>query len=117
MIMNQALTNGTMQWGWGLLIFSVLQGSGRAVYESTNKAIFSDFFNGADAQGAFANCFFQMSVASALCFLLQTVLTQRALEVLVLTFALATPMSYYLTRHLNSVKSDEVLPLVGDKTV
>merc|ERR1712194_955577 len=31
-------------WGWGLIVLYMLQGSGRAVYESTNKGIFADFF-------------------------------------------------------------------------
>ena len=31
-------------WGWWLSILYLLQGSGRAIYESTNKGVFADFF-------------------------------------------------------------------------
>eukprot|EP00928_Gymnodinium_smaydae_P093120 TRINITY_DN77142_c0_g1_i1.p1 TRINITY_DN77142_c0_g1~~TRINITY_DN77142_c0_g1_i1.p1 ORF type:complete len:442 (+),score=45.39 TRINITY_DN77142_c0_g1_i1:26-1351(+) len=46
-----------------VLIF-VLQGAGRAVYESVNRSIFADRFRGENTEGAFANMYFQMSMSS-----------------------------------------------------
>jgi hypothetical protein len=40
--------------GWGLAYLYVLQGIGRLVFESTNKAVFADFFP-KDEVSAFAN--------------------------------------------------------------
>lgn len=55
-------------WGWGICVFYVLQGMGRGVYESTNKAIFGDMFPGEKAVGAFANCMMQNTMASTVGF-------------------------------------------------
>eukprot|EP00930_Biecheleria_cincta_P085744 TRINITY_DN75111_c0_g1_i1.p1 TRINITY_DN75111_c0_g1~~TRINITY_DN75111_c0_g1_i1.p1 ORF type:complete len:476 (-),score=85.63 TRINITY_DN75111_c0_g1_i1:66-1493(-) len=52
------------KYGFGVLIFYVLMGIGRAVYETTNKAIFADFFPGDKAPGAFANVFVFGTLAS-----------------------------------------------------
>lgn len=57
-------------WGWKILDSYVLMGVGRAVYESTNKAIFCNFFPGERTEGAFANCMMQMGVAAAVAFFL-----------------------------------------------
>eukprot|EP00929_Paragymnodinium_shiwhaense_P001115 TRINITY_DN101335_c0_g1_i1.p1 TRINITY_DN101335_c0_g1~~TRINITY_DN101335_c0_g1_i1.p1 ORF type:complete len:442 (+),score=93.66 TRINITY_DN101335_c0_g1_i1:104-1429(+) len=75
-------------WGWGLGVLYLLQGSGRAVYESTNRATFSDFFTGDRTEGAFANCMLQSSLSFATCFFLQTALKQGiALEIIVIVLA------------------------------
>lgn len=57
-------------WGWGICIFYVLQGVGRGVYESTNKAVFADFYTGAKAPAAFANCMMQNTAAGTIGFLM-----------------------------------------------
>lgn len=59
-------------WGWGIMVFYVLQGLGRGVYESTNKGIFADFFPGEKSTGAFANCILQNTGASTITFLMGT---------------------------------------------
>lgn len=59
-----------VEWGWGTLVFYVFMGIGRAVYESTNKAIFADFFPGAKSPGAFANVFVFNSLSSTVAFIL-----------------------------------------------
>jgi len=56
-------------WGSGIIVFYVLQGMGRGVYESTNKGIFGDVFPGEQGVGAFANCMMQNSLSGALSFL------------------------------------------------
>lgn len=81
-------------WGWWLIVLYLLQGSGRAVYESTNRAMFSDFFTGSQTEGAFANCMFQSSLSFAASFFLQTALSSRALATIVLVLAVLTPFSY-----------------------
>lgn len=57
-------------WGWGIMVFYVLQGLGRGVYESTNKGIFGDIFPGSKGTGAFANCMMQNTLASTIGFVL-----------------------------------------------
>merc|ERR1712224_1069917 len=57
-------------WGWGIMIFYVLQGLGRGVYESTNKGIFADTFPGGKGIGAFANCMMQNTLSSTAGFVL-----------------------------------------------
>jgi len=48
------------------MVFYILQGMGRGVYESTNKGIFADFFPGEKSVGAFANCMMQNTAASTI---------------------------------------------------
>lgn len=53
--------------GYGICVLYILMGSGRAVFENTNKALVADFFP-ADAEAAFANVIFQSGAASAVTF-------------------------------------------------
>ncbi|CAD7942391.1 unnamed protein product [Amoebophrya sp. A25] len=54
--------------GWWLLILYILQGMGRAAYESTNKAVFADFFGAENKDGAFANVMMQNCTLTAFLF-------------------------------------------------
>jgi len=81
-------------WGLGIIIIYLLQGAGRAVYESTNKAIFSDFFKSDKAEAAFANCFVQMASSNALFFFLSNFLQRKALHVMLVGTALCAPLGY-----------------------
>lgn len=92
-------------FGWSMVIFYVLQGSGRAVYESTNKAVFSDFFVGDDTDGAFANCAMQMSVASAALFFGSAWFHGSMLSLWVLVSALLTPVAYATASMMKSYKA------------
>merc|ERR1711988_1977178 len=65
-------------WGWGAVIFYVFMGIGRAVYESTNKAIFADFFPGEKSAGAFANVFVFGTSASCVAFILGALKNEEA---------------------------------------
>ncbi|CAK0799561.1 unnamed protein product [Prorocentrum cordatum] len=59
------------KWHWGVLVFYMCMGVGRAVYESTNKAIFADFFPSPEqGPGVFANVFVFGTGSSAAAFLL-----------------------------------------------
>jgi MFS family permease len=84
-------------WGVGILLFFVLHGLGRGVYESTNKVVFADFFPG-KAPGAFANCMMQNSFAFAVCFFLQPSFQHQpdVLAGIVLTLAVLTGPCYAL---------------------
>jgi MFS family permease len=95
-------------WGWSMVVFYILQGSGRAVYESTNKAVFSDFFTGEDTEGAFANCSMQMSVASAVLFFNSGKITGQQLATMVMISAVATPVVYVAS---SMMKKHAVLPV------
>lgn len=87
--------NGCVGWGWSLLSLYFLQGSVRAVYESTNRAMFSDFFPGR-SEGAFANCMLQSSLGFALCFFLQNSLSADQLSTIIIVLALSTTLGYSL---------------------
>jgi len=60
-------------WGWGIVVFYVLQGMGRGVYESTNKGVFGDIFPGEQGVGAFANCMMQNTLAGTVSFAMGSV--------------------------------------------
>jgi len=106
-------------WGWWLICLYLLQGSGRAVYESTNRAMFSDFFTGPATEGAFANCMFQSSVSFALCFFLQTVLDGRTLAGIVLALAAVTPLAYWgaSTVRARRQRKEPLVPPVDPRTL
>lgn len=55
--------------GWGLAGLYVIVGSGRSVFENTNKATFADFFPN-QLPGAFANVIVQSGGASTLAFII-----------------------------------------------
>jgi len=60
------------EWGWGALVFYVCMGVGRAVYESTNKAIFAEYFPGPDkSPGVFANVMVFSTGAASAAFILE----------------------------------------------
>jgi len=114
-------TNCCEGFGWWMLIFYVLQGSGRAVYESTNKAVFSDFFTGEDTEGAFANCAMQMSVASAALFFASGRIDGQMLAASVMVSAVITPLVYFLAATMKApdqlralVEPSEVAPIMRD---
>merc|ERR1712048_575615 len=64
--------DGPGGWGWGIVVFYVLQGVGRGVYESTNKGVFADFYSGPKAPGAFANAMMQNTASSTIGFIMGT---------------------------------------------
>merc|ERR1712129_4417 len=83
-------------WGESLISLYVLQGMGRAVYESTNKAVFADFFPGEKSAGAFANCMMQNSVAFFASFILQSSLEDKSVLAWIVLFLAALTFPGYL---------------------
>jgi len=81
-------------WDWALVVLYILQGSGRAVYESTNKGIFSDLFAD-NAPGAFANQILQVTGSFAICFFLSSSLKGPTLAWIALVLAAITPFGYF----------------------
>jgi len=81
------------EWGWGALVFYACMGVGRAVYESTNRAIFAEYFPGPDrSPGVFANVMVFTTGATSVAFVLDA--TGRAgveLHLLLLCAALTSP--------------------------
>lgn len=96
-------------WGWSIVVLYVLQGSGRAVYESTNRALFADFFPGSKAEGAFANCMLQSSAAFATCFFLQASLGGAELGNVVIVFAALTVPGFLLAQQLRAGHDEDHL--------
>ena len=92
---------GCVGWGWLLLSLYFLQGSVRAVYESTNRATFSDFFPG-QSEGAFANCMLQSSLGFATCFFLQNSLRSDQLSIIIIALAVSTCLGYGLASKLKA---------------
>jgi len=103
-------THCCQEWGWCILAFYVLQGSGRSVYESANKAVFADTFKGADSESAFANCILQMAASSAFCFFVSAEMGAPQMQIVVLLFALVTPVAYMSKLYLDP-RGDEAEPL------
>merc|ERR1712039_1140125 len=75
-------------WGWGIMVFYLLQGLGRGVYESTNKGVFGDTFPGSQGVGAFANCMVQNTFSSTIGFLLGTAKLQKSEVWILLVFSI-----------------------------
>lgn len=101
-------------WGFGLVGVYVLQGSGRAVYESTNKALVSDVFKGADAAGAFANCMVQFCLAAALGNFLCDQNVDETVVILAAAFGISAVPGYCLAVYLPRNREEE--PLVPRTT-
>merc|ERR1712079_851317 len=100
-ILSKWVGNPT-SWGWGVLIFNILMGVGRAVYESTNKAIFVDFFPGEKSAGAFANISVFNSIASAIGFTLGAIEFDLPELYLLVIFAALTFPGFMLASMLRS---------------
>ncbi|CAE7213219.1 Unc93a [Symbiodinium pilosum] len=94
-------------WGWGVLVFYVLMGIGRAVYESTNKAIFADFFPGEASPGAFANVFVFGTGASTAAFILGATQQDGAEVYLLISFAVLTIPGYIAASLMNRKEDSE----------
>jgi len=92
-------------WGGFVVIFYVFMGIGRAVYESTNKAIIADFFPGEKSPSAFANVFVFGTAASCVAFVLGAAKTTGPFYYLLIVFAAATLPCYVLAKVL--MKSEE----------
>jgi len=93
----------TSGWGWWLVILYLLQGSGRSVYESTNKAVFADFFVGSKTEGAFANNMLQGSIAFAISYFMQVVLKKGyTLEIIIIVFSALMVVMYPLAKCIHS---------------
>lgn len=96
---------GPETWGWGVIVFFLLQGVGRGVYESTNKGIFADFYVGADATGAFANCMMQNTLSSTIGFVLGWVGQDSVMVWLILVSSLFTVPALLVAQTLRPPES------------
>jgi len=102
-------------WGSWLVMLYVLQGLGRAVYESTNKGVFADFFPGKQSAGAFANCMMQNAFAFFMSFLLQSVLEDKSvLAWIVLVLSVLTVPGFLVSSAIHKKTS---VASVGAATV
>jgi len=108
-------TKGCQDWGWWLIVFYVLQGSGRSVFENANKAVFADTFKGADAEGAFANSVLQLGASSAICFLMSTIVAGWQLAMAVLIFAILMPTLFMVKMYLDPAENAEAHPLLASQ--
>eukprot|EP00929_Paragymnodinium_shiwhaense_P019614 TRINITY_DN13317_c0_g1_i1.p1 TRINITY_DN13317_c0_g1~~TRINITY_DN13317_c0_g1_i1.p1 ORF type:complete len:482 (-),score=64.46 TRINITY_DN13317_c0_g1_i1:132-1577(-) len=84
-------------WTHLLVIFFILQGMGRAVYESTLRSLFADCFAGDLTEAAFANLMLQSSFAMATCFFLEVSTEPITLQWIVISLASAMMASYPLS--------------------
>lgn len=90
--------------GWGIVYLYIIGGSGRAVFESTNKATFADFFPD-DKEGAFANVIVQSGGASALAFFVIPYMTK--LQVTTITAATGGIAMFCLVAAFRIYKSEQ----------
>lgn len=84
------------------MVFYAIMGIGRAVYESTNKAIFADFFPGEKSAGAFANVFVFGTGASTATYILGATGEDSAELYLLLAFAATTLPGFLVASALKS---------------
>eukprot|EP00811_Abedinium_folium_P011203 NODE_20366_length_801_cov_4.158754.p3 GENE.NODE_20366_length_801_cov_4.158754~~NODE_20366_length_801_cov_4.158754.p3 ORF type:complete len:130 (+),score=17.56 NODE_20366_length_801_cov_4.158754:270-659(+) len=95
-------------WGWGVAAYYVLTGFARAVYESTNRTYYADWFPD-EGPGAFAN--FQMfcSFGGCLGFVLLSLHQEVAVRALLATAAVAVVPCLLLAQALrrNTMARDE----------
>lgn len=82
--------------GWKVLILYVCFGSGRAVHEGVNRAVFAEYFPGPQLDAAFANYNFQGSAMAVVANLAQTVASENVLLGSSLGLALATTPCFLL---------------------
>eukprot|EP00933_Yihiella_yeosuensis_P033838 TRINITY_DN2745_c1_g2_i1.p1 TRINITY_DN2745_c1_g2~~TRINITY_DN2745_c1_g2_i1.p1 ORF type:complete len:458 (+),score=86.32 TRINITY_DN2745_c1_g2_i1:80-1453(+) len=94
------------EWGLGALIFYALMGVGRAVYESTNKAMFADFFPGEKSPAAFANVFVFGTAASTVAFILGANKNDTPELYLLITFAALTFPGYLMASWFHRRESE-----------
>lgn len=87
-------------WGWGILIFYILHGLGRGVYESTNKGVFADTFPGERGMAAFANAMMQNTFSSTVGFVLGVVKFEEIEVYILLLFAIITVPGLYLAKRM-----------------
>lgn len=92
-------------WGYGATIFYAFMGIGRAVYESTNKAVIADFFPGEKSPGAFANAFVFGTSSSLAVFLLSTFHYPEPEVYLLILFAVLTLPGFLLAGFLTPRES------------
>jgi len=94
-------------WGWGIIVFYLLQGLGRGVYESTNKGIFGDYFQGEKAPGAFANCMMQSTASSTVMYLMGSLKVAQYDVWPLLVFSLATVPGLVVADCMRSPQADK----------
>jgi hypothetical protein len=98
---------GIAGWGWGILIFHVLQGVGRGVYESTNKAVFADLFSGPNIAGAMANAMVQNTASSTVGFAINSQGGSKSLAWLLLGFAIFTVPALVVAKKLKTAEENK----------
>jgi hypothetical protein len=89
-VLSKLLGDGS---GMGLtvLIFPVLMGTGRAVYESTNKGVFLDFYPSPELHpGVFGNVMMFGTLSSTIVFILNSLGADQAVIYLLIVFATCT---------------------------
>jgi len=104
-------------WGWGIALLYLMQGSGRAVFEGMNRAVFAEAFED-HAQSAFALCSAQSSFAFALSFFASEASgAGNTAAVLVMTTAVLTYPLFSIAQQFPSVskKEDEHIAALDSK--
>eukprot|EP00401_Gymnodinium_catenatum_P029169 CAMPEP_0117485624 /NCGR_PEP_ID=MMETSP0784-20121206/15060_1 /TAXON_ID=39447 /ORGANISM="" /LENGTH=443 /DNA_ID=CAMNT_0005280215 /DNA_START=9 /DNA_END=1340 /DNA_ORIENTATION=- len=97
-------------WGWGIVVFYVLQGLGRGVYESTNKGIFGDVFPGEQGVGAFANCMMQNTLAGTISFAMGALGANYAQVWIMLFFSVVSVPGLLLAQSMKRKVDSDVDP-------
>lgn len=95
---------------WWVLIIFICHGSGRAVYEGVNRAVFAEHFEGVSLSPAFANCNFQYGIVAAFSNLGQIATGNGALDFDVLLYmslllAALTGPCFWLAARLEGLAS------------
>jgi hypothetical protein len=101
------LVFGFEGWRYYLVVPYLLQGTARAVYESTSKGVFADFFPGPLSEGAFANQMVQSTMSFALCFFFSSLLPRTVLATIVFCLAILIFPGFLLASRLRLERSED----------
>jgi hypothetical protein len=115
-VLSKVLHDGAGM-GWSVLIFPVLMGIGRAVYESTNKAVFLDFYPQPETHpGVFGNVMMFGTLSSTIVFILSSANVFTVVIYLLIAFAVCTYPGILLAAQIRAkqAKADTVAPLTSD---
>jgi len=100
-LLSKILGNGEGM-GWGVLIFPILMGIGRAVYESTNKGVFNDFYPAPETRaGVFANVMVFGTLSSSIVFILDLADQFQVCIIFLIAFSVCTFPCIYFAGQIN----------------
>lgn len=111
--MTSKWAKNPIEWGWGVCIFYVFMGIGRAVYETTNKAIIADIFSLEECPSAFANVFVFGTGASCAAYIFGAFQVTTPEFYLLIVFGGLTIPFFMIASALKAASDRRIVPPAG----